>query len=292
MVRMDWFEFLEEATRGLRLNSEAAGARRELRRHLEAIRETLLTEGWSADAAEEEALRRMGRPEDIAAAFAYGIHPMGAESRDAYLGWKIVVWALLAMAVVAAFRNPWWLLGAVPLLALLAILEHGQEPLRTLPRALVRLGKSEWPLWGAGALVGLMEALRPVWFSVPAIPLPTWVGPVSVGIILLATGWALLAHFMDAIRYCKSWRPANAALILGAAFALVSVAGGVAFGAIWPYPPAYGISWYGLEYLRANSLLIGVYPALFWLIETGLGTVWRLRAVGTTEDHAQRELSS
>jgi len=273
---MDWFDYLENATCTLKDNGEASKIRSELMTHLDAITNELIEQGWSSKDAQQEALNRMGSPDNIAIGlepgYLKGFHP----------GLWIFTWMGLAigaygMIFVSLILYPIRVLLYVGLTALsifgLTLLQMGhQQNLESRWNTLVNMLRPNRYCFLVAGIIGFLEGSRPIWFTF----MDHWLVTPSIFLIVL-TGVAVVSSFMGTVKTMKIWSPGMVSIGMGVCYAVVSMITGILrHWVIKPTPTNPLIHWFGVMYIQENLRFIAFYSITVWLLSVilAVGSSW------------------
>jgi hypothetical protein len=273
---MDWFDYLEDATCTVQNNYKASKIRRELLTHLEAITEELVAQGWSSTDARQEAINRMGPPNNV----AIGVETGPFKGFHPFL-W-IVTWMGLAIGVfgmifVNVVVHPLRILLFVGLTALsvfvLTLLQVGRQPdLESRWNTLVNMLRPSWYCFLVAGIVGILGGSKPIWFFfLPFHRIETLI----IFIIMVLTGVAVVSRFIGSVRTFESWSPGMVALGMGVCYGVFSMTTVVFLR--WLIPPTNPlVHWFGRIYIQENLLYIALYSIAVWLpsIILTVGSRW------------------
>lgn len=307
---MDWFEYLEQVTAGIRLNAEAAAVRRELLAHLDLLATDLEAAGASKDEAWAEAMRRLGEVAALQDALTQVHSPRVVRPTLA----AVAAGLLVASALGTLWE--WGLLAGVALgatIVFFATRPHGTTRWHRLRRFGARAAR-EVPAVVAAALLGVGAALAPLWieagrsWALASNPQSPWFGflpqlaewrLVLLVVALPAAGAVLLL----ALRRGRldAWLSA----VLTTAFAVGALVAGAGAGALWGFhmvsapiawlwlntlPPGFFLSKYLWDFLGRVAIEILIFGTAASLAPTVTGW-WRSAAGNPLHQGGQRGMA-
>lgn len=270
---MEIYEYLEQATAGIRLNARARQIRQELHTHLLFLADQFRMEGSDEGEAQLRAMQQLGNPDEIRRGFESAAH--------GFAGMTPLQRAMATLAVLGALfglADPLSLVVTILAVAVFA-LDRATPTVRRNPLPAVgALWRRHVIVAAALLLAGLFVGSEPIWGAGvyspwPGSPLLWGLGPLCAGVAaVIAIAWDL-SRDTDAT--------GTVACVAGATLGVVSLLSGLILWRLYPVSPSPFVDWFVQPgwavdpFYLANVVLVhpAVFSALFFLGTLGLGGI-------------------